>query len=302
MRHCSAVILLVGGLACWAGTPRVSSPAAVEVAVHPVEGHLVSVEGVAGRLSLGRRVWDRPVEAVWPAGARALVRSGAGWQLLEWNQDLTVSRVLELGERNWVSPVWNAAGSAWLACDEVADRCGIYRAENGTQSREIRSTGGLRALSLADDAGQALLSQEDRAVLWDKDDALVPVTAGEGFRAAFAPGGARFAVINSAGTMIVKDTRTASSIEVEAPDGAVGLLWAGGFLMTVHRSGEIRRWDDRGETASIVRCDCAPTGVWAAGQGMVRLHDSLKQVSHYLDFGRGEVAFSILPASVSEVQ
>jgi len=302
MRHLTAGVLLSWSLACWAGSPRVSPPAAVGVAIHPVEGYLVAIEGVAGRLSLGRRVWGEPIEAVWPAGSRAIVRSANGWQLLELNRELVVSRVVDLGERDWVAPVWNAQGSAWLACAESAERCGVFRAEDGSQTREIRSSRGLRALSLSDSGGQALLRQEDRAVLWTEEDALFPVAAGEGLWGAFAPGSARFAVIDAAGSLVLAEARTAASTQVEVPPGAVGLLWSGGFLLTVHRSGEIWRWDDRGEPVSSAQCDCQPAGAWSAGQGMVRLHDSLKQISHYLDFGRGEAAFSILPASVSEVQ
>ncbi len=302
MRHLSAGILLSCSLACWAGSPRVSPPAAVGVAVHPVDGRLVVVEGVAGRLSLGRQIWDGAVDGVWPAASSAIIRLGTTWHLLEFNQDWSVSRVLDLGEKDWTAPVWNARGSAWLACSESTDRCGIYRAEDGSQVREIRATSGLRALSLSDAGFEALLRQNDHAVLWSANDELVPVAEGEGILGAFAPGGARLAVIDSSGVLRLVDVPGVNSKQVEAPADAVGLLWKGELLLTVHRSGEIRRWNERGETVSAVHCECQPGGVWGAGQGMVRLHDSLKQISHYLDFERGDGSFTMLPAVVPEIQ
>jgi hypothetical protein len=302
MRHLCAGILLTGALACWAGTPRVSPPAMVGLAVDPIAGRLVAIEGVAGRLSLGRSVWDGPVEAVWPAPSRALVRSAGGWQLLEFNEDMVVSRVLDLGERDWTAPVWNAHGSAWLACSESTERCGVYRAEDGVQSREIRAAAGLRALSLSNGGSQALLRQGSRAVLWNGNEELVPVAEGEGLFAAFSPDGSRLAVINDAGNLTLADGQAVSTSQVEAPADAVGLVWSGDSMLTVHRSGEIRRWSERGEAIAALLCECQPAGAWVAGQGFVRLHDSLKQISYFLEFGRGEGAFTVLPASVSEVQ
>lgn len=302
MRHLYAGVLLTWSLACWAGTPRVSSPPAVGVAVDPATGGLVAIEGVSGRLSQGRQVWEGPVESVWPARSRALVRSADRWQLLEFNDDLVVSRVVELGEREWVAPVWNSRGSAWVACNESAERCGVYRAEDGAQAREILSSGGLRALGVSDSGVEALLRDGDRAVLWTESGELVPVAHGSGLVGSFSSDGAHLAVINDAGALFFADVRTAASTQVEAPSGAVGLVWLGESVVTVHRSGEIRQWDARGDVLSATDCACRPTGAWAAGQGMVRLHDSLKQVTHYLDFGRGEAAFTILPAVVSEVQ
>lgn len=302
MRHLSAGVLLTWGLACWAGTPRVLPPPAVAVAVDPVTGHLVAIEGVAGRLNVGQRVWDRPVEAAWPAASRAIVRSAEGWQLLEWNEDLSVSRTVDLGEQDWVAPVWNSRGTAWLACGESAEVCGIYSAETGKQMREIRSTAGLRALSLSDSGVEALLRQENRAVLWTESEGLVLVMEGAGLGGAFSADGARLAAVNDAGALVLMDVRTASSTQVETPAEAAGLVWMGDLLVTVHRAGEIRRWDALGGLVSAANCECQPAGAWPAGSGMVRLHESLKRMSHYLDFGRGEAAFTILPASVSEVQ
>lgn len=302
MRYLSAGIILSCSFACWAGSPRVSPPSAVGVSVHPVEGHLVAIEGVSGRLSLGRQIWNGPVEGVWPGTSRAIVRSAAGWQLLQFNQEWSVSRVIDLGERDWVEPVWNAQGSAWLACGESTQRCGIYRAEDGNQVREVWAAGGFHALSLSDGGVEALLRQNGRAVIWNAKEELVPVAEGEGLLGAFAPGGHRLAIVDAAGSLLLVDVRTANSTQVMAPAGAVGLLWSRGSLLSVHRSGEIRRWDERGEALSTLHCECRPGGAWAAGQGMVRLHDSLKQISHYLDFERGEGAFTILPALVPEVQ
>lgn len=302
MRHLCAGVLLTWSFACWAGTPRISSPPAVGVAVDPATGHLVAIEGVAGRLSHGRLVWEGPVESVWPAASRAIVRSGANWQLLEFTGDLVVSRVIELGERDWVNPVWNSRGTAWLACDESAEHCGVYSAENGAQTREIRSTGRLGAIAFSDNGVDALLRQGDRAVLWTDSDGLVPIAEGTGFGGAFSSDGTRIAVIDEGGALVLADVRSAGSTRVEAPAGAVGIVWVGESVVSVHRSGEIQRWDARGDLVSASQCECQPTGAWVAGQGMVRLHDSLKQMSHYLDFGRGEATFTILPAAVSEVQ
>lgn len=302
MRYLSAGVVLTWSLACWAGTPRVSPPAAVGVAVHPSEGYLVAIEGVAGRLSIGRRLWDVPVEAVWPTASRALVRTADGWQLIHFNEEMAVSGVIALGERDWVAPVWNSQGSAWLACAESTERCAIYRAHDGAQTREIEATGGMRALSLSDSGGKALLRVGDSAVLWNENEELIPLAEGAGLLGAFAPDGHRLAVIDAAGALTLSDLHSASSVQIAAPEGAVGLLWSGDFLLTAHRSGELRRWDGRGDAVLAVQCECQPAGAWPAGQGMVRLHDSLKQISHYFDFGRGEAAFTILPASVSEVQ
>jgi hypothetical protein len=302
MRHFSIGVFFLAPLVCWAGEARVLPPPAVDVVLDPEGGHLLAVEGVAGRLSLGRRIWDGPVESVWPAGSRALVRSAAGWQLLTWNESLTVTGVLDLGPQDWVAPVWNARASAWLACGEGGGYCRVYRAEDGRQIREIRVAGGLRALSLSDVGGTALLGQEDRAVLWRENDDLVPVASGEGLVGAFASGGGRLATINAAGTLAFTDVRSAASRQAEAPPGAVGLVWSGDFLLTVHGSGEIRRWDEQAREVFAGNCGCQPVGAWAVGSGLVRLHDSLKQITHFLDFERGEAAFSLLPAFAPEVR
>lgn len=307
MRHLSIGVFFPAALVCWAGEGRVLPPPSVDVALEPESGHLLAVEGVAGRLSLGRRIWDGPVESVWPAGSRALVRSAAGWQLLTWNESRTVTAVLDLGFQDWVAPVWNARASAWLACGEGGGYCGIYRVEQGRKVREIRLAGGLRALSLSDDGIVALLGQQDRAVLWRENDDLVPVATGESILGAFAPGGGRLATIDSAGTLAFTEVKSAASRQVEAPPGAVGLVWssvvgAGALLVTVHGSGEIRQWDEQAMEVFAGNCGCQPTGAWIAGSGLVRLHDSLKHITHFLDFERGEAAYTLLPAFAPEVR
>jgi hypothetical protein len=121
MRHLSIGVFFPAALVCWAGEGRVLPPPSVDVALEPESGHLLAVEGVAGR---------------------ALVRSAAGWQLLTWNESRTVTAVLDLGFQDWVAPVWNARASAWLACGEGGGYCGIYRVEQGRKVREIRLAGG----------------------------------------------------------------------------------------------------------------------------------------------------------------
>jgi hypothetical protein len=302
MRLFTTGIFLLWTLACWAGAPRISPPEPVGIALDPEQGHLVAVEGVTGRLSVGRRLFDGPVEAVWPAGSRALIRTAGGWQLLDWSQSWTMAKGIDLGERDWAAPVWNGRGSAWLACGEGTGVCGIYRGEDGRLVRELRGGARLRSLGLSDNGVDALLAEEGGVVLWDGRDALVPVASGAGVLGAFAPGGERLATLDAAGNLRITEVRTAASQQVDAPAGGVGMVWSGGLLVTVHRSGEIRRWDERAESVFAGSCGCEPAGAWIAGQDLIRLHDSLKQVGHFLGFSGGEAVFTLLPALAPEVR
>ncbi|MBZ2177484.1 MAG: hypothetical protein ACK58M_10610 [Acidobacteriota bacterium] len=279
-----------------------SPPEPIGMVVDPEQGHVLAIEGVVGRLSLGRRLFDGPVDGVWSAGPRALVRAAAGWQLLEWSESWSVVKGIDLGARDWSAPVWNGRGSAWFVCGEGTGICGIYRGEDGRLVRELRGGVGLRPVGLSDNGVDALVSEDGRAFLWTDSDALVPVAAGEGLLGAFAPGGERLVTLDAAGALTFFDVRTAASRQMEAPAGGVGVAWSGGSLVSVHRSGEIRRWDERAELVFAGSCGCEPVGAWAAGQGLIRLHDSLKQVGHFIDFRGGEAVVTLLPALAPEVR
>lgn len=146
-------ILLIASLA-FAGAlsgeiTRVFAPTAGIVA-DPASGRLIAIEGVGGRLNLGKGVWLTAVEAAWLASeSYALVQVDGAWKLLEWNRDWALTRTVELGIQDWSRVVWNPGGSAWLACGDVTPGCAVHRVSDGTIIRRIEAKEKLGAVATA---------------------------------------------------------------------------------------------------------------------------------------------------------
>ena len=301
-------ILLIASLA-FAGAlsgeiTRVFAPTAGIVA-DPASGRLIAIEGVGGRLNLGKEVWPTAVEAAWLASeSYALVQVDGAWKLLAWNRDWALTRTVELGVQDWSRVVWNPGGSAWLACGDVTPGCAVYRVSDGTIIRRIEGKEKLGAVALADNAGDALLQRGNGAVVWGKNDDLT-VIEGAVVAGAFLPGQSRLAVIQDAGPVLLFDAATPNPVQLETGDGAIGTAWTpdGRSLVIAYRDGKIRLIDDSGRISAMADCECRPGGLWQMGRGgMFRLQESTKQQLFVVRVEDGTIQFSILPAREQEVR
>ena len=301
-------ILLIASLAfSWtssAEVTRISTPT-LGIVADPASGRLIAIEGVRGRLNLGRVLWPTAVQAAWPAaGSRALVQVDGSWRLLEWNRDWAMTRTIELGVQDWARVVWNAEGSAWLACGDLKPGCAIYRASDGAVSRKIDLEERLSAVALADNATEAILRRGNVAFIWARNNEITALAEGVS-AAAFRPGESRLAVVQETGSLLLLDAAAPNPGQIETTEGAVGAAWApnGQWLLVAYRDGQIRIFDDSGQVSGIANCDCVPGGVWQMGRsGLFRLQENTKQQIFVVGIENGAIQFSILPSQEQEVR
>ena len=275
------------------------------IVADPASGRLLALEGVRGRLNLGREVWPTTVQAAWPASdSRALVQVDGSWRLLEWNRDWTLTRTVELGVQDWARIVWNPEGSAWLACGDLKAGCAIYRVSDGTISRKIDGEERLSAVALADNATEAILRRGNVALVWARNNEVTELAEGVS-AAAFRPGESRLAVVQEAGSLLLLDAAAPNPGQVQTAEGAVGAAWApdGHWLLIAYRDGQIRVFDDSGQVSGMANCDCLPGGVWPMGRsGLFRLQENTKQQIFVVGIEDGAIQFSILPGQEQEVR
>jgi hypothetical protein len=305
MRSIALGIFLALATTGWTQEMRISAPA-VGVLVDPATGRLATIEGVSGRLSTGRTMWDKPVDRLWTAaGSRAIVQSAEEWFLLEWDAQFQVTRALALESKNWSSVIWNDRGSAWLACAETEGRCVIGSADNGAVTRQIEAPERLFPLALADSGDHALLSRGETALLWAPNDALHPVAEGASLAAAFAPGESRLAITNDAGMLTLVDASSPNPAYLEIDEGSIGVSWMGAQkgLTVAGRDGSVQVLDESGRIASRTSCDCRPSGLWRVGRSLLfRLQDSAKQAMYFVDFENGDARISAIAGMNQEVR
>ncbi len=301
-------ILLIASLA-FAGAlsaevTRVSAPT-LGVVADPASGRLIAIEGVPGRLNLGREILPTAVEAAWLAAeSYALVQVDGSWRLVEWNRDWALTRTVELGAQDWSHVAWNPSGSAWLACGDATPGCAVYRVSDGTVIRRIDSPAKLDAVALADNATDALLQRGKVAVVWGKDNELRVIEGGVA-AAAFLPGQSRLALVQDAGSVLLLDAATPNPAQLETEEGAIGAAWApdGRWLVIAYRDGKIRLVDDSGRISGVADCECRPGGLWQMGKsGMFRLQESTKQQIFVVRVDDGVIQFSMLPGQEQEVR
>jgi len=304
MRCIPLTAILCFAWALSAEVTRVSTPT-IGIVADPVSGRLLAVEGVRGRLNLGRELSTIAVEAAWPAAeVYALVKVEGSWRLLEWNRDWVLTRTLDLGLQDWASVVWNPASSAWLACGDATTGCAIYRASDGAMARKLASKEPLRAVALADNATEALLQRGSVGLIWGSKDMETTVIEGVVAAAAFLPGQSRLAVAQGSGSLLLLDAARPNPAQIEIGEGAVGTAWApdGRQLFIAYRDGTIRLYDDAGQNAGIANCECQPGGIWPMGKsGMFRLQENTKQQLFFVGVEDGVIQFSMLPGQEREV-
>jgi len=304
MRRIPLIAVLFFAWALPAEVTRVSTPT-VGMVADPVSERLVAVEGVRGRLNLGRVLSPIAVEAAWPAAELyALLKVEGSWRLLEWNRDWVLTRTLDLGLQDWTSVVWNSASSAWLACGEATTGCAIYRAGDGAMARKLESSEPLRAVALADNATEALLQRGSVGLIWGQNDMGTTVLDGVVAAAAFLPGQSRLAVVHGSGSLLLLDAARPNPAQIDIGEGAVGTAWApdGRQLFIAFRDGTIRVYDDAGQKSGIANCECQPGGIWPMGKsGMFRLQENTKQQLFFVGVEDGVIQFSMLPGQEREV-